>query len=125
MNASAKSLVHGRSLVSDRLVLARDAVGVVGEEQVALWLPELRVIILLVMVLISALSLIYIKDLNRRLFVDFQNSQAVYVQLQNDAEELELRQSTWARQSRVQQLAEQEYAMQLPVSQDVVTLSLP
>lgn len=68
----------------------------------------------------SALSLVYVKDLNRRLFIDYQNLQAQQGQTYTKWGKLLLEQSTWATQSRIQTIAENKLDMQLPQPSQVV-----
>ena len=83
---------------------------------------HLSVALLMLLVIASAFSVIYVKDLNRRLLIDFQ-SQTTQVQAQKTKRgQLLLEESTWARQSRVQQIAESQLDMVMPTSKDVVLL---
>ncbi len=80
-------------------------------------------IILMLLVIISALAVVYVADLNRRLFIDYQTAQNTHNQLYIDWGKLLLEQSTWATQARVQTLAEQKLNMQLPTAMDIVMIN--
>ncbi|MCL5261372.1 MAG: cell division protein FtsL [Gammaproteobacteria bacterium] len=85
-------------------------------------LPEIKVLAIVLCVLLSALGLVYIKDLNRRMFINFQQLQTQTEYLQSDSSKLLLEESAWSAQARVQQVAEQQLNMQLPPSADIVTI---
>ena len=88
-----------------------------------LWqLPELKVLVLVFLLLLSALGVIYVKDLNRRIFIEYQQLQSQGEQMQTYNNKLLLEQSAWASQFRVQQIAEQQLDMKLPVPSEIVML---
>jgi cell division protein FtsL len=108
MNAATRVVVHGEDFGRSEPLVVR--------------LPESRVIFLLVVVLLSALAFIYVKDLNRRLFIEYQQEQHQGEQLTVETNRLLLEQSAWASQARVQQVAEQQLNMQLPSTRDIIML---
>ncbi len=77
---------------------------------------------LLAAVLISAFAVIYVKDLNRRLFIQYQTAQTTYNQLYVEWNKLLLEQSTWATQSRIQRIAQQRLGMELLTPRNVVMI---
>jgi cell division protein FtsL len=77
---------------------------------------------LLVLLLFSAFSLVYVKDLNRRLSRDHQRLQARYVVLQTEWEKLLLERGVWTSQSRIQRVAQQDLHMHLPTAKDTLLL---
>lgn len=77
-------------------------------------------IFLMLLVIISALAVVYIADLNRRAFIDYQTAQNTHNQLYIDWGKLLLEQSTWSTQARIQTLAEQKLNMHLPTAMDIV-----
>lgn len=103
-----------RAVASDN-VFARNAL-------ISFNLPELKVLVLVFLLLISALGVIYVKDLNRRLFIDQHKLQMRSEQLQSDSNKLLLEQSAWAAQARVQMVAQQQLQMQIPLSAEVVVI---
>jgi cell division protein FtsL len=101
MNAAAKALAQG-SLASGNvrsIVLSRDNVGVV---------------MLLLIVLTTAFAVVYVKDLNRRLFMELDGLKQARVQLKEEAGQLLLEQNTWATQARIQHEAQEKLGMVVP-----------
>lgn len=70
--------------------------------------------------LLSAFGVIYIKDLNRRLFMRYQTLQVQKTQSLVQWGKLLLEQSTWSTQSRIQQIAQKQLGMIVPRAKDVV-----
>src|SRR3990167_3979765 len=70
--------------------------------------------------LLTAFAVVYIKDLNRRLFIQYQNLQREKVQEIIQWGKLLLEQSTWSTQSRVQQIAQRELGMFVPSEGEIV-----
>lgn len=87
-------------------------------------LPRLRMLILVVMLLISAFGIIYIKDVNRRLFINYQNLQYDSNVLKINHEKLLLENSAWNREARIQQLAEQDLNMKIPSTANVIVVKV-
>lgn len=85
-------------------------------------LLEYRVFLMIFLLLISALGLVYVKDLNRRLFITQHKLQAQIEQLQSESNKLLLEQGAWTAQARVQKIAQQQLHMQIPLSADVVVI---
>src|ERR1700722_18683409 len=84
--------------------------------------PNFASLLLAIAVLISALSVVYIADLNRRLFMQVQSEQAVQNQLHLDWEKLLLEQTTWSTQARVQALAQERLDMIAPSNANTVVI---
>lgn len=74
-------------------------------------------------VILSAFALIYVKDLNRRLFIQYQNLQQAQAQEMSRFSKLLLEQSTWSTQARVQRIAQQDLGMQLPTTANTVLVT--
>lgn len=89
--------------------------------------PSFRLVTwaLLAWLFFSALALVYIKDLNRRLSRDYQRLQKQYVGLQTEWEKLLLEQGTWTSQERIQWVAQHELNMHMPRGNDIVTMAVP
>ena len=77
------------------------------------------VVALIVAVLLSALSVVYIKDLNRRLFNELQTTQKIRDDLHVEWGQLLLEQSAWSTQARIQQLAHEQLQMEVVNSRDL------
>lgn len=87
-------------------------------------LPELKILVLVFLLLVSALGVVYVKDINRRLFITQHKLQVQSEQLQSENNKLLLEQSAWAAQARVQRVAQRQLQMQIPPSGDVVVIKV-
>lgn len=87
-------------------------------------LPELKIVILIFLLLVSALGVVYVKDLNRRLFISLHKLQIETEKLKADGNKLLLEQSAWGAQARVQIVAQKELEMQIPPSTDVQMIKI-
>lgn len=74
-------------------------------------------------VILSAFAVIYVKDVNRRLFIQYQNLQQAQAQEMSRFSKLLLEQSTWSTQARVQRIAQQDLGMQLPTTANTVLVA--
>lgn len=86
--------------------------------------PRLVNLILIVALVLSAFAVIYVKDLNRRLFINYHTLQTSHDKLYVDWGKLLLEQTTWSTQARVQKIAENRLNMSIPTSKDVVVVKL-
>lgn len=82
----------------------------------------LSMMAMLVVVFITAMSVIYVKDQYRQLTHEMQSLQLTQSRLQVEREQLLLEEGTWLAQSRVRQIAEQRLAMQAPTNTYHMTL---
>lgn len=80
--------------------------------------------VLIFTVFLSAMGVVYIKDLNRRLFVQYQGLQQEQQQYNIKWGKLLLEESAWSTQSRVQHLARHDLQMVLPTRQSTKLLRL-
>jgi len=78
------------------------------------------VIALVFGLLLSAFGVVYAKDLNRRLFIQYQGLQQAQQQYQVSWSKLLLEQGALSTQSRIQVIAQRELHMVTPFSRDVV-----
>ena len=110
MNAAAKALAQGTLTVGNvrSIVLSRQNMGV---------------FILVVMILASAFAVVYVKDLNRRLFSELDSLRQTRTQLQEEAGQLLLEQNTWATQARIQKIAQERLGMVVPSPQNVIVVT--
>lgn len=95
-----------------------------AQQQTALSLKQQCVLGMCVaLLLFSAFSVVYLKDLSRRLFMQYQNAQQV--QQQNDMEwsKLLLEEGTWSTQARIQRLAKSQLQMVTPTSKQIVIIT--
>ncbi len=80
---------------------------------------SLAVTALLIMLVISAFSLIYVKDLNRRMFIELQLLQREKTHELIEWGKLLLERGTWSTQSRIQQIARSQLGMRTPNSHHI------
>jgi cell division protein FtsL len=81
--------------------------------------------LLVLAVLVSAFATVYIKDLQRRLFITYQQRDVLHEQLVMQWGQLLLEQATLARQDRIVQAANTRLNMHLPKPNQVRMLVLP
>ncbi|QLH41542.1 MAG: cell division protein FtsL [Coxiellaceae bacterium] len=86
------------------------------------WWSTLKAMILFVIVLFSAIAVVYVKDLNRRLYINYQGLQEQQNQIYIDWGKLLLEQSTWSTQARVQEIAEKRLNMQVTAPKTAVLI---
>jgi len=98
---------------------------VFGRRLLMLPVLEMRVFILLIAILLSALVLIYVKDLGRRLFINYQDVTQTTQILTVQHDKLMLEESAFASPARVQEIAFQQWNMKLPTQADVVLVEAP
>ncbi len=84
--------------------------------------PSFGTLLLALIVLLSGLTVIYVADLNRRLFMEFEQAEGNQNQLRIEWGKLLLEQSTWSTQARIQSIAQQRLGMQVPTSNQIVLL---
>lgn len=87
-------------------------------------LPELKVLVFVFLLLVSALGVVYVKDLNRRLFITSHKLQLQTEKLQAESNRLLLEQSAWGAQARVQVVAQRQLQMQIPPSTNVMMIKV-
>lgn len=91
----------------------------IGKADSKFWFPIVPVVILL---LVSALSLVYMKDLNRRLFISYQQQHQITQKENILWGQLLLEQSTWSTQQRIQYVAQKNLQMVMPGSPQIVLI---
>jgi len=79
---------------------------------------NLSVWILSVFLLVSALGVVYVKDLQRRLFIQYQTLQQTRQDAVLTRTKLLLEQSTWSAEARIQQMARRSLSMVIPKTAD-------
>jgi cell division protein FtsL len=109
MNAAVKVLTRGRAVAQAQPIT-------VPLKQ------NWPVMLLAIIALISAFSVVYVKDLSRRLFIEYQTLGDTQAQLNADWSKLLLEQSVWSTHARVQTLAEQRLNMEIPTPKHIVMI---
>src|SRR3990167_7887570 len=77
---------------------------------------------LIVLLIVSAFSVIYLKDLSRRLFIHYQNQQQVQQQDEVEWSKLLLEEGAWSTQARVQNIATTQLNMVMPTMKNIVMI---
>jgi len=80
--------------------------------------------LLIIILFVSAFSIVYMKDLNRRLFMQYQTLQQEKSQAVIEWGRLLLEQSTWSTQSRIQEIAQRQLGMVMPAAKDVTLVEV-
>lgn len=81
---------------------------------------RLAMVSVLVLVLVSALGVIWARHETRVLFVELQSQQSQRDELNVDWGRLQLEQSAWATKARIERIARDELQMQRPVDVEMV-----
>jgi cell division protein FtsL len=90
-----------------------------GDQQVKLLVASF---ILLVLVVVSALSVVYSTYKSRQLFSEFQQQKRQAMRLEEQWGRLLLERSTWASHERIDRLAKSKLKMIVPNSQTMVVV---
>ena len=93
-------------------------------KKVGSWSKLCALFLLLTLVVVSALSIIYAKDLTRRSFSELQQLQQKRDHLQVAWSQLLLEQSTWTTQARIQTAATKRFNMVVLPTKTINMLSL-
>lgn len=80
------------------------------------------IVLAVTLVLMTALSLVYTKDLNRQLYTELEGIRQNYEELKIQKDKLLLEQNTWAAQGRVREVAQEQLGMTLPNQLSIVIL---
>ena len=83
---------------------------------------QLAIGALVIVLLFSAFSVIYLKDLSRRLFIHYQTLQQVQQRDEIETSKLLLEKGAWSTQSRIQQIATSQLNMTIPAMRNVVMI---
>ena len=81
------------------------------------------IVLLVAALLCSAFGVVYFKDLNRRLFIQYEILQHEKAEELIEWGRLLLEQSTWSTQSRIQQIAQRQLGMEVPTAKEVVLVN--
>ncbi|MEO5694936.1 MAG: cell division protein FtsL [Usitatibacter sp.] len=80
-------------------------------------------VMLLILVIICALGVITSQHHARKLFIDLEAEQLASKKLAEEWTQLQLEQSTWATNKRVEAIASKQLGMQLPDSKSTVIVN--
>jgi cell division protein FtsL len=77
---------------------------------------------LVVLLLMSAFSVIYLKDLSRRMFIRYQHLQQVQQNDEVEWSKLLLEEGAWSTQARIQNIASTQLNMVMPAMKNIVMI---
>ena len=83
---------------------------------------QLLITFFVIVLLFSAFSVIYLKDLSRRLFIQYQQLQYQQQQSEEEWSKLLLEKGAWSTQARVQHVAATDLNMIVPAANEVVLI---
>lgn len=96
-----------------------------GAKAFSAWTNSFLISLLIgVMALLSAFALVYVKDANRRLFIEKQTLSVQKQKIMTHWNQLLLEQSTWAAQARIQHVAKHRLKMVMPAPSDIVMIDV-
>jgi len=112
MNAASRAIAQGGSIPTNFVML-----DIINKRNIFAFF-------LILCVLVSAFSVVYVRDLNRTMFSNLQTMKMEQNNLHVQWGQLLLEQNTWARQARVQYVAQQRLDMVYPSQKSVVMVNL-
>ena len=80
----------------------------------------LLIMILLIVTFVSAISVIYVKHYNRKLFVELQQQERQRDDMDVEWGKLQLEQNTWATHVRIERIAREKLQIITPEYNDVI-----
>ena len=83
---------------------------------------QFLVVSLLTAILFSALAIIYVQDVNRRLVGQLETLQNTYENSQMQWSQLLLEESAWSSQARVEKIARNQLNMVVPTNSPVIVI---
>lgn len=107
--------LHGFGFAAKRRAIAAPS------EQISLT-KQIGIALLVVLLLASAFSVIYLKDLSRRLFIQYQSLQQVQQVQELAQSKLLLEKGAWSAQSHIQAVASTQLHMVTPSMKQIVML---
>ncbi|AXI84508.1 cell division protein FtsL [Xylella taiwanensis] len=85
-------------------------------------MSRLLLIVLLACTVASAIGVVYMRHLHRKLFVELSHAERVRDDLNIEFGRLQLEQATWAEANRVDQVARERLGMKFPESNEIVVV---
>ncbi len=76
--------------------------------------------VLLIVTFVSAISVVYVKHYNRKLFVELQQLEKQRDEMEVEWGKLQLEQNTWATHARIERIAKEKLQMITPDTSDVI-----
>ena len=78
------------------------------------------ILILLIITFVSAISVVYVKHYNRKLFVELQQEEQLRDEMSIEWGQLQLEQATWSTHARMERIARRQLFMIIPKNSDVI-----
>ncbi len=78
------------------------------------------ILILLIVTFSSAISVVYVKHYNRKLFVELQQLEKQRDDMEVEWGQLQLEQNTWATHARIERIAREKLQMITPDTSDII-----
>jgi len=104
-----------KTLNQSTLIDQREPLVILGGKQLAM-------LALSIIILASAFSVVFVRDINRQLMNQLQVLENTQSNLHNEWSQLLLEQSTWASQARIQQIATQDLSMVVPKTRSTIII---
>lgn len=80
--------------------------------------------VLLIITFVSAISVVYVKHYNRKLFVELQQFEKQRDNMEVEWGKLQLEQNTWATHARIERIAREKLQMITPEAEDIIYLRI-
>ena len=87
--------------------------------------PALLVFVFAIVCVLSAIALVYTKHESRKLFVELETLTNERDELNIEWGQLQIEQSTWAQQARIEQVASEDLSLVRPEAQEIVVIERP
>ncbi|MCK5697942.1 MAG: cell division protein FtsL [Gammaproteobacteria bacterium] len=78
------------------------------------------ILVLLIITFVSAISVVYVKHYNRKLFVELQKQESLRDEMGVEWGQLQLEQATWSTHFRMEPIAREKLFMIIPKNSDVI-----
>jgi cell division protein FtsL len=85
-------------------------------------MSRLLLVVLLACTIASAIGVVYMRHMHRKLFVELSRLERERDDLDIEFGRLQLEQATWAESNRVDQIARERMGMKFPESSDIVVV---
>lgn len=111
MNAASRALAHGIATIGAqnrrRIIFSKSSIGV---------------FVLALLVIFSALNIVYVTDINRREFSTLSSLKQSRDDLHITWNQLLLETNTWSARQRVEKIATQNFEMELPKAKNIIII---
>ena len=84
----------------------------------------LLIMIFIIITFVSAISVVYVKHYNRKLFVEIQKLEKQRDDMNVEWGKLQIEQNTWGTHSRIERIAQEKLQMMTPGSDEVIYIKI-